>query len=224
VASLSVARESIDFGWIRGLWRRFAVAGLAILVLAVGMSTIVAGEFATLMMVWFLPLLATLGIPATLFLAIAWRPTGRSVPSLGACWLAGVAAVVLVQILTVVGVELYFSGLETASARTAPWRVPSFLLAVIALGSFAGSVAAVAASLAKRSGLQSLWWLVGIPVISLLVPTGVQVAIRLALSYAGFSEYRAYTDVAVFCALIGAVLVLAAKVGRTPAAPEGKTT
>jgi len=140
-------------------------------------------------------------------------------PSLGASWIAGMTAVIVIQLLTVLAGELFMFlmyrdlGIERPASRPFVWLLPRVLLAVFLLGSIAGSALALAASLAKGSGLQSRWWLVGIPVMFLLLPAGAQFAIRLALLSAGLSEYRAYTDPAVAFGFVAALLVLAAKFG-----------
>ncbi len=232
VASLSMLRESIDFGWVRGLGRRFVVAGATVVLLAGVLSVVIAGslEIDPRAFLFITPILATMAVPATLFLAIAWRPSGLGVPSPGACWGAGLAAVLLTQLLTAVAGQLYYFlifrdlGTDPPAAGIPVWLQVRVLLGVFALGSFAGAVAVLAASLARRSGLQSRWWLVGIPVISLLVPWAARNAVRFAFGYSGFPELRVYSDVVVYPVLVGALLVLAAKFGRAPRLRGAETT
>jgi hypothetical protein len=220
VTSLSVVRESVDFSWLRGLGRRFVVAGGVIMALALVLSATATREFALnlRMLLWFVPMLATMALPATLFLIIAWRPSGRCVPSLGASWITGITAVLVIQLVTALAVELFYFlmyqdlGIERPSSSPREW--PRFMvLAVVGFGSVVGSTAVLAGSLARRESVQSRWWLVGIPVLSLIVPGGAQVVIRTALGYAGLTEYRVFSDLAVSFGLAAVLLVLAAKFG-----------
>jgi hypothetical protein len=79
VASLSVLRELVDFGWCRGLARRSgAVAALLYAIGLVPLLTAVPalGLRTVVVAVMALPILFIVMIPAAAMLMFAWRPVG----------------------------------------------------------------------------------------------------------------------------------------------------
>lgn len=180
VTSLSVLRESIDFSWCRGLGRRFrwyaaatAVVGVLLTAAAtssLGTAAIALGTLlASVLSLWFLP--------SALLLIIAWRPLSRTGPSLGASVLTGLMMFATVWwVLPAVSDPLN----EMIQARIRalaeagdpefagpPPRNPAESPGIDVAGIVCLVAGAVmfAGALARKSGLHSRWWLVGVPLI-----------------------------------------------------------
>ena len=180
VASLSVVREAIDFSWCRGLGRRFrrfaavtAVVGVLATASAVsdlGTAALALGTLmASVLSLWFLP--------SALLLIIAWRPLTRTGPSLGASLVVGLMTLVAVWwVLPVVSDPLN----EIIQARIralAEAGVPGFAgppprnpavspgIDVAGIVCLVAGAMMFAGALARRSGLHSRWWLVGVPLM-----------------------------------------------------------
>jgi hypothetical protein len=173
-------RESIDFSWCRGLGRRLrwyaattAVLGVLLTAAAVsdlGTAAIALGTLlASVLSLWFLP--------SALLLIIAWRPLTRTGPSLGAAVLTGLMMFATVwwalpavsdplnemiqariRALAEAG-DPGFAGPPPRNPAESPGIDVAGIVCLVA-----GAVM-FAGALARKSGLHSRWWLVGVPLI-----------------------------------------------------------
>ncbi len=168
VASWSLLRESIDFTWCRGLGPRFrwyagttAVVGALLTAMAVselGAASVAFGTLlASVLSLWFLP--------SALLLVIAWRPLARTGPSLGASVLIGLMTFATVWwALPLISDPLN----EVIRARVGPpTRNPAESPGMDIAGTMCLVAGAVmfSGALARKSGLHSRWWFVGVPLI-----------------------------------------------------------
>jgi hypothetical protein len=181
VVSFALVRETTDFGWNRGLARRWGY--VAALTIALAFVTVVpmidaAGPqtIALALLGVPLPLLAVL--PPAIFLVLAWHPVARVGPTAGtACFLC-LITLVLAGWLVPFSSDLLNATLRSPAGPSGPESdlssrlTPSQIaLAVTGWSSLVGATAICAAAVARRSPLVSRWWLAGVPAIyAALIP------------------------------------------------------
>jgi hypothetical protein len=174
VASLSVLRESVDFSWLRGLGRRFAVAtGVAVLMT---FSTYPYyeefGSGAIVLSLALVPsMVATILVPA-LLLTIAWRPVHQRAPAFGAAVLVALMAWPFFAEAVPWSVEqfrqLAFRLLtddpfgSTRPLAPSPPRGSAWVMGWIFL---AGTTVTFASALARRNALRNWAWLLIVPLL-----------------------------------------------------------
>jgi len=178
VASLSILRELVDFSWCRGLARRWgAVAALLLLIGLAPMSPMVPvlGARTLVLALLALPVVMVVMMPAATILVFAWRPVGRAVPTVGAAAVLGILASVLVGWVTPFGSDVFNEFVRSSGAfpnAPPPLPPPTKIEAVLGTAGwtcFTGTVAILAATLAKRSPLESRWWLVAPAIYAVLM-------------------------------------------------------
>ena len=165
VTSRSVLREAIDFGWCRELGRRFRIAFLSLLVpvlILTVMGLADVGLDALRLGVLLMLALGTWYLPPVLLLIIGWRPLKAEFPAAGAALVATLGAAVLAGWLVPTAGEWTNEVFHQRPPPT-PWRESWTLLVVVGFSCLTGVAMMFAAALAKRSGLRSGWWIVGVP-------------------------------------------------------------
>jgi hypothetical protein len=191
VISISLLRESVDFGWCRGSARRWGVVAALVGLLAVAQACFMAPVFGVEVFALVLPmapmtLMAIL--PPTLFLIFAWRPVGRALPTAGAACFVAFALLILagwlVPLSSGVVNQLLFGSFGPIPGGEIRRPVPSdsissiaAVLHVMSWGFLGAATVTFAAKLARRSPLWNRWWLAGVPLIyAAFIPT-LQLAI-----------------------------------------------
>jgi hypothetical protein len=191
VVSISLLRESVDFGWCRGLARRWGVVAASVGLLAVAQACFMPPSFSVEVFALVLPMVPmTLMaiLPPALFLILAWRPVGRALPTAGAaCFLAFALLLLagwLVPLSSGVVNQLLFRSFDAIPGGEVQLPVPgdsispiAAVLHVMSWGFLGAATVTFAAKLARRSPLRSRWWLAGAPLIyAAFIPT-LQLAI-----------------------------------------------
>jgi hypothetical protein len=232
VTSMSVLRESIDFSWLRGLGRRFAVAGAIVLALTVWFAVGTASEFgvgAVEIVPFFAAAVSLAILPIALVLIIAWRPRIRSVPSVGTALVLTVSLFALTQwamphwqwraselTWPYVKADLEAKGVEVNQSYLPKRRPPPFPLESIGSACLAGSGIILAAAFARRRTLQSRLWLVGLPVLYVAVVGSTKLAVGATFLYFRYQYGLGYADPLGSLLVTTTLLLLAAKYGRQP--------
>jgi hypothetical protein len=169
VVSISIARETGDFSWCRGLGLRLgAVVGVLFLLALLMTSPMLEVLGARLLMLSaaILPSLLFGIAPPAVFLMLAWRPVSQSVPTAGAAIVVGVATLAMGVWMVPMGSEFFGNvlrdGLELGNAGP-PTRGRPAVMPVTGRAALTGAAALLAVVVARRSPLESRWWLVGVP-------------------------------------------------------------
>jgi hypothetical protein len=171
VVSLSLLRETFDFGWCCGLARRWAMVAAVVALLSV-IQGIFMFQGDPAMSFLELPLTLLAIAPPALFLMFAWRPAARAVPSAGtAIFLALVMlglAGWLVPATSNLANEILRQSLRTLRDTPLPSGAISPATAVLHVTSWSllvGATVTFAVKLARHSPLQGRWWLAGVPAL-----------------------------------------------------------
>jgi hypothetical protein len=128
-----------------------------------------------------LPLALLAVLPPAIFLMFAWRPGSRALPTAGTACLLTFAVLILAGWLVPLSGDVLQDFLrqsvvgEQPLLGDIPYPPPvsraEALLAVTGWAAVVGATAICAAMMARRSPLESRWWLAGVPVIYLaLIP------------------------------------------------------
>jgi hypothetical protein len=227
VTWMSVVREAVDVGWLRGLGGRFAVVGLIVLALTVLFCVGMVWNFG-LGMVEVVPfyMAAVLFaiLPTALFLIIAWRPRGGSRPSVGTALVltAGLFALTQwalphwqwrAQELTwpYVKADLEAKGVALNPSYLPKPRKPPLPLTSLGSACVAGAGIILAGALARRRTIHSRLWLLGIPFLHTFVPRALTLAIGIVFLNLRMFEYRDYAEPTALLLMTTGTLLLAAK-------------
>ena len=238
VTSMSVLRESIDFSWLRGLGRRFAVAALVVFVLTLLLGFQVAevlGLRAFGIGLLLLPAAVLSAMPPVLLIVIGWRPAvSRS--TLGAAVATAVVAFGLMQWVlplfneefrVLIGREL--AGLANeAGPQFSPSRPPGRQLPLPALYSagfacLTATAVVLAGAIARGRALQSWWWIPAVYAGYAAAFSASRLTIQQALKMFGVAESVFFTQALATYALAALLVLLTLMVPRPHVAPDPGT-
>jgi hypothetical protein len=181
VVLLSIGREAFDFKWGHGLARRFwVVAGLVVLLYFLTIIMMPVAGAVEMIPVFLLgiPLNLLIISPPAIFLALAWRPANRSIPTVGtACFLA-ILTLLLSGWVVPFTVDMANDIIRHSEVMIDMDYPPPLVmtrsaiaLAVTGWASLAGTSPILASVVANRFPLRTRWWLLAVPVIYLaLIP------------------------------------------------------
>lgn len=199
VASISLVRETTDFSWCRGLASRLrvfaAVVTLAALALTLAATLPGLGARTLGLALTIVPALLLGFLPAAVFLMLAWRPEGRSLPTVGTACVVTLAALAFGLLVVSPSNELFATlaldaikakyGVSDPLGATAGTR-PAFrnefiMMWTVSQACLVGAVVLFAAAVARQSPLSNRWWLAGVPVAAAVSSAVVKFAIGLPL-------------------------------------------